>query len=315
MSYFICIDKYNLIVEYYKYKNFLETGKVDILDVEIHINVYREKMCKKNIFVIEFDTVKEVLIKYKMECEKLFKDFKEDEYKNEFIIGGNINLENKYFTFLKKDNIKNEKRRYDIFLKNDHLDYFKKKLNSPFYNGIVNRGKDIIVEATTIEELKLKYQETYKKFFGSDRRLEWTEFFKKMCKMISNQSTCKRRKVGAVIVKDNRLLASGYNASASGILHCIDQKEPCYRIKNNIPSGSDTDKCYALHAEENALIQCANYGISCKDADIFITTSPCSRCTKLIINSGIKRVFYMEEYNDQFAKDLQEYSKVEFIKI
>jgi dCMP deaminase len=108
--------------------------------------------------------------------------------------------------------------------------------------------------------------------------------------------------VGAVIVKDNHILATGYNGVPSGISHCADVG--CLRAKLNVPSGQRHELCRGLHAEQNAIIQSAKYGVSITDSTIYTNTKPCSICTKMIINSGIKEIVYIEYYDDPLADEL-----------
>jgi len=124
----------------------------------------------------------------------------------------------------------------------------------------------------------------------------------KIAEDVATRSTCLRRQVGAVIVKDKRILTTGYNGVPSGISHCTENS--CLRTKLNIPSGERVELCRGLHAEQNAIIQAAYYGISVKDAKIYITHKPCSMCTKMLINSGIKDFIYRNPYPDTLADEM-----------
>ena len=135
-----------------------------------------------------------------------------------------------------------------------------------------------------------------------DRRPSWASYFMKIAEDVSTRSTCIRRQVGAVIVKDKRILTTGYNGVPSGISHC--NEENCLRTKLNIPSGERAELCRGLHAEQNAIIQAAYHGISVKDARIYITHKPCSICTKMLINSGIKDLIYRNPYPDTLADEM-----------
>ncbi|MGQ9855163.1 MAG: deoxycytidylate deaminase [Fervidobacterium sp.] len=127
-------------------------------------------------------------------------------------------------------------------------------------------------------------------------RESWDSYFKRLSKMIAERSTCVHRKVGALIVKDKRILATGYNQPPSGFPHC--DEIGCIRDDLNIPSGKNQEICYGLHAEQNALMQAAKFGISTDGATIYVTHKPCSVCARLIVNAGIKRVVYIEGYPD-----------------
>ncbi len=123
-----------------------------------------------------------------------------------------------------------------------------------------------------------------------------------MAKLVATWSSCYKvnRKVGAVIVKDKRILTTGYNGAGSGISSCVDRGY-CLREQMNIPSGTRHEICYAVHAEQNAIIQAAKLGISVQGATLFCTHQPCSICAKMIINSGITRVVFDEGYPDEFS--------------
>jgi len=121
-------------------------------------------------------------------------------------------------------------------------------------------------------------------------------------RMVAKRSTCLRRQVGAIIVKDKRILATGYNGAPSGLKHC--EEVGCIREKKEIPSGQRHELCRGLHAEQNAIIQAAYHGISIKDSTLYCTNSPCVICAKMIINAGIKEVIYEEGYDDPLAMEL-----------
>lgn len=142
-------------------------------------------------------------------------------------------------------------------------------------------------------------------------RPSWNEYFMKIADDVSTRSTCTRRKVGAVIVKDKRILATGYNGAPAGISHCTP--ETCIRTQFNVPSGERHELCRGLHAEQNAIIQAALHGVSINNAVIYITNQPCSICTKMLINSGIKKFIYKEPYNDSLAVEMVKEAKIEVI--
>ena len=134
-----------------------------------------------------------------------------------------------------------------------------------------------------------------------------------IARIISMRSTCKRRSVGALIVRDKRILSTGYNGAPIGLKHCIDAQ--CLREKLNIPSGERHELCRGLHAEQNAIIQAAYHGVSINGADIYSTHLPCSICIKMIINAGIKTVYYIEDYNDALTDELAKESGLKLIKV
>ena len=130
-----------------------------------------------------------------------------------------------------------------------------------------------------------------------------------MANVAKKRSTCLRRQVGAVIVKEQRILSTGYNGVPTGIKHC--DEVGCLRKKLNIPSGERHELCRGLHAEQNAIVNAANFGVSLKGATLYCTTQPCLICTKMIINAGIKRVVYEEGYPDNISLQMLEESNVE----
>ena len=142
-------------------------------------------------------------------------------------------------------------------------------------------------------------------------RIDWDTYFMEIAKLVSKRSTCLRRQVGAVIVKNNRTLATGYNGSPSGLQNCCD-KGYCLREKSK--QGEDLDVCMAVHSETNAILQCSKHGISCEDAIIYVTTFPCIHCMKAIINAGIKEIIYLEDYNAPLSKQLATQSGIKIRK-
>ena len=134
---------------------------------------------------------------------------------------------------------------------------------------------------------------------GKDTRPGWDDYFLEIAGIVSKRSTCLRRKVGALIVKDRRILATGYNGTPSGIKHCAEVG--CLRIELKVPSGQRHELCRGLHAEQNALLQAALYGVSSKGSTLYITNQPCIICAKMIINAGIKEVVIAGSYPDKMA--------------
>lgn len=145
-------------------------------------------------------------------------------------------------------------------------------------------------------------------------RKSWNSYFMEIADIVKTRSTCIRRQVGAVIVKDNRIITTGYNGAPSGLTHCIDNGG-CERERLNVPSGQRHELCRALHAEQNAIIQAAKIGVSTEGATIYITTQPCVICAKMIINAGIKKVVYKASYPDEMAMNMLEESGIEVVSI
>jgi len=144
-------------------------------------------------------------------------------------------------------------------------------------------------------------------------RPDWDKYFLELTDVVKKRSTCLRRQVGAIIVKDNHILSTGYNGVPTKISHCSEVG--CLREKLKVPSGERHELCRGLHAEQNAIIQAALHGVSIKDATIYTNTKPCSICTKMIINAGIKRIVYQIDYSDKLADELLAETDIELVKI
>ncbi len=128
------------------------------------------------------------------------------------------------------------------------------------------------------------------------------EYFMKMAHLISERSTCLRRRVGAVIVDDKRVITTGYNGAPKGLKHCSETG--CLREQLKVPSGERHELCRGVHAEQNAIIQAALFGVSVKGSTMYITNYPCSVCAKMVLNAGIVEVVYQGEYKDELAIQL-----------
>ena len=141
---------------------------------------------------------------------------------------------------------------------------------------------------------------------------KWDNRFMQMTETIATWSSCykENRSVGAIIVKNKRILTTGYNGAPAGIESCKDRAE-CIRITQGIESGTRHEICYAIHAEQNAIIQAAKLGVSIDGATLYCTHQPCVICTKMIINAGIERVVYKEEYPDAFAVELMQMANIQ----
>lgn len=137
-----------------------------------------------------------------------------------------------------------------------------------------------------------------------DNRPSWDEYFMGMAELTAQRSTCLRRHVGAVIVKDRHIIATGYNGAPRGLTHCGDREGGCLRQQLGVPSGEKHELCRALHAEQNAIIQAASLGQSIENATIYVTNQPCAICAKMIINAGIKRIVVKEGYPDKLAIEI-----------
>lgn len=144
-------------------------------------------------------------------------------------------------------------------------------------------------------------------------RPSWEAYFMGIAVLVAKRSTCLRRAVGAVVVKNKRILSTGYNGAPSGIQHCIDAG--CLREKLQVASGERHELCRGIHAEQNAIIQAAYHGVSIKDAALFCTNLPCSICAKMIINAGITRIYFQSGYADPMSCELFDEAGVELIQL
>ncbi len=142
---------------------------------------------------------------------------------------------------------------------------------------------------------------------------KWNKRFMELTEHIATWSSCLRRQVGAVIVKEKRIMTTGYNGAPAGVNTCVERGE-CLREKLNIPSGTHAETCYAAHAEQNAIIQAAREGISLKGCVLYCTHQPCVVCAKMIINAGIKEVIYKEGYPDEFSMKILNEAGVKLTK-
>ena len=127
------------------------------------------------------------------------------------------------------------------------------------------------------------------------KRPGWDEYFMRIAQVVALRSNCSRRQVAAVIVKDHRIISTGYNGTPRGIKNC--NEGGCPRCSSHAPSGTALEECLCCHGEENAIVQAAYHGISVKDSTLYTTFSPCLLCAKMIINAGIKEVVYAERYS------------------
>lgn len=144
-------------------------------------------------------------------------------------------------------------------------------------------------------------------------RPSFVRYFMDITELVAKRSTCLRRSVGAVLVKDKRLLSTGYNGAPSGIRHCVETG--CLREQLNVPSGERHELCRGIHAEQNAIIQAAYYGVSIKGSTLFCTHLPCSICTKMLINSGIKIIYHASGYTDPLAMDMMKEAGLELYRV
>ena len=148
---------------------------------------------------------------------------------------------------------------------------------------------------------------------GARTRPDWDTYFMDMAKLAARRSSCLRRAVGAVLVKDRRLLATGYNGVPSGVVHC--EVTGCLRDRLQVPSGERHELCRGLHAEQNAIIQAAFHGVSIRDAVLYCTNLPCIICAKMLINAGVRRVVYIDGYSDALTREMLAEVGMELVRI
>lgn len=147
---------------------------------------------------------------------------------------------------------------------------------------------------------------------GAMPRPSWDVYFMRMAELAASRSTCVRRRVGAVIVKDRMVLSTGYNDTPRGLPNCGDGG--CERCASDTPSGTGHDTCLCIHAEQNAIIQAAYHGVGINGASIYVTHQPCLTCAKMILNAGLRRVVFAGDYPDALARRVLEDGGVELVQ-
>lgn len=148
---------------------------------------------------------------------------------------------------------------------------------------------------------------------ASGIRPDWDEYFLQLADLVASRSSCLRRHVGAVLVKEERIIATGYNGAPRGLRHCLELG--CLREEQGIPSGQRYELCRGVHAEQNAIINAAYYGVSTREAVIYCTNQPCIICARMIINAGIVKVVHRGNFNDQLSLDFMHEAGIEVIEV
>jgi len=145
-------------------------------------------------------------------------------------------------------------------------------------------------------------------------RLEWDTYFMRIAQFVAERSTCLRAKVGAVIVRDRSIVATGYNGAPSGMPHCLD--EGCLIYRTRTPDGVEEENCYrTIHAEINAIAQAARHGSGIEGASIYVTASPCIHCLKVLINVGMKKIYYATPYKIHTIEEMIRPLDIELIHV
>lgn len=150
---------------------------------------------------------------------------------------------------------------------------------------------------------------------GLDYRPSWAEYFMRIAVLVASRSTCMRRQVGAVIVREKRILATGYNGAPNQLRHCQDVPGGCLREAQKIPSGQRQELCRGLHAEQNAILQAAAFGVSLKGSELYCTHQPCVTCAKMLINAGVEKIVFLGDYPDSLSLEILEEGKITLERI
>lgn len=147
----------------------------------------------------------------------------------------------------------------------------------------------------------------------TDSRPSWHEYFMDITNLVAQRSTCTRRKVGAILVRDKRIIATGYNGAPAKVSHCLDVG--CLREQQGIPSGERHELCRGLHAEQNSIIQAALHGVSVEGATLYCTNMPCAICSKMLINIRVEAIFYQEGYADSLSSLLLDEARIPYTQL
>ena len=146
-----------------------------------------------------------------------------------------------------------------------------------------------------------------------DTRPSWPDYFMELASIAAKRSTCLRRQIGAIMVRDRRVLATGYNGAPRGLTHC--DTVGCLRSQMGIPSGERVELCRGAHAEQNAIVQAATGGVSLEGAELYVTTFPCVICAKMLINAGITRITFSQGFPDLLSQQLLDEAGIELITL
>ena len=148
---------------------------------------------------------------------------------------------------------------------------------------------------------------------SDNKRPSWDNYFMSIAELVAQRATCIRRQVGAVLVRDKRMITTGYNGVPAGISHCLDVG--CLRDKLGVPSGERHELCRGLHAEQNAIIQAALYGVSLDGTTLYCTNQPCSICSKMLINVRVEKIIYKSGYADELATEMLSEARIPLSKL
>ncbi|MCB1214204.1 MAG: AAA family ATPase [Deltaproteobacteria bacterium] len=185
-------------------------------------------------------------------------------------------------------------KNYDDFLKLENQEAVSTNPHAQQMEATASLADVNLENNGSLEDLKESVKELIRALSKKKARPSWDEYFLNIARVVALRSNCMKRKVAAVIVRDKRIISTGYNGTPRGVTNC--NEGGCPRCNAFVKSGENLGECYCSHAEENAIVQAAYHGVSLKDSTIYTTFSPCLICTKMILNSGIKEVVYNEAY-------------------
>ncbi|MFC1483376.1 deaminase [Candidatus Margulisiibacteriota bacterium] len=217
------------------------------------------------------------------------------------------------FTRIHERNRESDPKTYEEFIALEKEEAVSKDKSGQDLDATIKKADKKIANNNSIEKFEKKLTDFFVKKNKKIKRPSWDNYFIDIAKVVAMRGNCMKRKVGAVIVKDRRIISTGYNGSPRGIKNCSEGG--CERCSSLTASGKNLDQCICSHAEENAITQAAYHGASVKNACIYVTCSPCLTCTKMIINSGIKEVIYLGNYPDPLARKILKGSHVKAKKI
>jgi len=219
------------------------------------------------------------------------------------------------FQRVKERNRESDPKTLEEFLKVDARDKgFGEKETGQGVKKCMDLADFTLINDGSLEEVQKSVEKLYNEIEIKIGRPTWDEYFLKIAAMVAERSTCRRHHVGAVIVKNKRILTTGYNGAAIGKKDCLELG--CNKDKLGIASGFGSEECRGVHAEENAIVQASIHGVKVKDTTLYITHTPCRVCAKSIVQVGIKKIItYQDFVGDKGAKAYLEDSKIEIIKL
>ncbi len=234
------------------------------------------------------------------------------ELKNFFLVVVDA-PQKKRFKRIKERNRENDPQTWGDFVKVDKRDQEEDNENGQQVKKCMEMADFKLINDGSLEEVRKKINKLYREIERRIPRPTWDEYFMKLASLVAERSTCLRHNVGAIIVKNKRVLTTGYNGAAKGVKDCLELG--CLRDELNIKSGTRHEICRAIHAEQNAIIQGGLHGINIEDGIMYCTHTPCMICAKMIVNAGIKEVVSYHDYADKEARDFLKMAGVKLRKI